>query len=245
MIPILLLMLLATQVFAGDNAGARIRVHPLGYVGVGPGQEITVTVEGEYLVGVQEWDLHVGLDPPEAFDRESVALDLAAGTSVDVRVLDSIIEWEAAAPVAHTGSGCLLGKLTLNTSAGYEPGAGAAVDITRVSVGPSSTDRDEFGGDHLWAAVVQINRPVVGDANGDLKITVADALRTLRMAVGGISICNTAEIPGCPDRTATVGDALRLLRYAVGVPEVLVPWVPTILLRNHAPRPLAPVDGRQ
>ena len=225
MVPILLILLLATSVCAGDNAGARFRVHPLGYVGIGPGQEITVTVEGDYLVGAHQWDVHVELDPPDAFDLESVALDLAAGTLVDVRVLDGTIEWEATAPVAHTGSGCLLGKLTLNTSAGYDAGAGAAVDITRVSVGPSSTDRDVFTDGQLWDVVVKINRPVLGDANGDLRITVADALRTLRVAIelaGPPGVCSTAELPGCPNLTPTVGDALRILRYAVGIRGVVL-----------------------
>ena len=225
MAPMLLILLLATSVLAGDNAGARFRVHPLGYVGVGPGQEITVIVEGDYLVRVHEWDIHVELDPPDAFDLESVALDLAAGTSVDVRVLDGVIEWEATAPVAHTGSGHLLGKLTLNTSARYDAGAGAAVDITGVSVGSSSTDRNEFGGDHLWDVVAKINRPVLGDANGDLTITVADALRTLRLAIGVIG-----DLPPCyrllpiepPCPGPTVGDALRILRYAVGVRGVVL-----------------------
>ena len=84
------MMLLATQVFAGDSVGAGPTASPPGYVEVGPGQQVAVSLEAG------------------DFD---------------------------------------LGTLTLTTSPDFGTDTEARIDIVRISLGPSSTDRDVFDTD--------------------------------------------------------------------------------------------------
>ena len=87
---ILLVLLLATRVCAGDDAGARFSASPPGHVEVGPGQQVAVSLEAG------------------DFD---------------------------------------LGTLTLTTSPDFGTDTEARIDIVRISLGPSSTDRDVFDTD--------------------------------------------------------------------------------------------------
>ena len=95
--------------------------------------------------------------------------------------------------------------------------------MSRISLGPSSTDRDVFESDDLIALVARVNGYLAGDVNGDLRITVADCLRALRIAVGAIpnpTECELAAVDVDGLCGVSVRDALRLLRYAVVIPGV-------------------------
>ena len=220
MISILLILLLATSVFAGDNAGAKFVGSPPGYVEVGPGQEIAVHLEADNLVGVKEYDILVELDPSDAF--ELIAWDPGTWTPTGVKVVDGAVEFGAATTEYFTGNDLTLGTLTLTTAADFTTDTEALIDVTRISLGPSSTDRDVFDTDDLSALVIRINS--FTDPNLPLYPSVGDAIRTLRIAVGLITDPTPEElakldVDGKPG--VTVGDALRLLRCAVGVPGVV------------------------
>ena len=240
-LPLAMLLLLATSgaVFAGDNAGAKFLASPPGVVEVGPGQELTVELEADNLVGVKQYGIVVTLDPPDAFDLDSITFATASdvldpedpdtwvpGTwiSPGVLLLDDGAELGAGNFTdAFTGSDFPLGTLTLTTAADFTADTEALIDITRISLGPTSTERDVFEIDDLTSLVVRINSFILGDVNGDLKISVGDALRTLRIAVGAISDPTPVELAAADVNGiagVSVGDALRLLRFAVGVPGV-------------------------
>ena len=143
------------------------------------------------------------------------------------------------------GDAILGGAIQVVRPNGYRPAAG---DNYRVATFPSHTgafvreDGFALGGgmtlettyapDSLILNAVQANVPLYGDLNGDGKITVADATRALRLAVG-LEIPSPAEVeagdvapqPGTGpkagqpygDGRITVADAIRLLRQTVGM----------------------------
>ena len=123
---------------------------------------------------------------------------------------------------AYTGYGYSLGMVAVTTAASFTTDTQAYIRVTRVSLGHFLTDRDVVGG-----AALQINGYILGDPTGSMPeggITVADALRTLRNAVGVMEATQEDSIWCGVDGKAgvTVGDALRFLRYAVGLPAVLL-----------------------
>jgi hypothetical protein len=69
--------------------------------------------------------------------------------------------------------------------------------------------------------------PLCGDANGDEKITAADALIALRTAVGSAS-CPVSVCDYTGDDKVAASDALAILRRAVGQSVTAnCPFVPT------------------
>ena len=236
-----LLLLASGAVFAGENAGAKFSASPPGLVEIGPGQEVTVELEADNVVGVKQYGLVVTLDPPDAFDLDSITFATASdvldpedpktwvsGTwiSPGVLLLDDGVELGAGNFTdAYTGSDFALGTLTLTTAADFTADTEALIDVTRISLGPSSTERDVFEIDDLTSVVVRLNSFILGDPTGDLKITVADALRTLRIAVGAIADPTAVELAAADVNGVagvSVGDALRILRFAVGVPGIIL-----------------------
>ena len=241
-LPLVMVLLLATSgaVFAGDNVGAEFSADPPGLPEVGPLEELTVELEADNLVGVKQYGILVEFDPPGAFDLESVTFATASdvldpedpdtwvpGTWVSpgVLLLDSGVELGAGNFTdAYTGSDFLLGTLSVTTAAGFSADTEALIDVTRISLGPSSTDRDVFEIDDLTSLVVRINSFIPGDPTQDGKVTVADALRTLRIAVGAIADPSAIELAAADVNGVagvSVGDALRILRFAVGVPGIV------------------------
>jgi len=84
----------------------------------------------------------------------------------------------------------------------------------------SDDEGDDLSDHYPVAAVFEYSRiPQCGDATSDGEITAADALRTLRVAVGA-GTCTQEVCDYTGDGQIASSDALAILRFAVGQPVV-------------------------
>lgn len=123
----------------------------------GPGQDVTVTFVAEGLTGVKQFEFLVAPSPAGAFDLEGASfatdspfITLPGG----VRREDNGRLRMGGASLANPVDGThTLGTLTLATSSSYNTFSEARLNVVRVSVGPTSTQRDTYEGDSLRLGV--------------------------------------------------------------------------------------------
>lgn len=149
----------------------------------------------------------------------------AAGVKVSamaVRESGDIVVAGSAIPLAHLSrNGSLLSladdpMLAAQARKLVVDGDGRVVAVGQVSSG-------ETGGafSALRLDVPSLECAACGEVTGDCKITAADALLTLKMAVGQLSPDLVADMDG--NQKLTAGDALAILRVSVGLVEPFQP----------------------
>jgi len=118
---------------------------------VGPGQTFDVDVLAFDLVGVEQYEIILELDPPEAFDlaNSSFANGLPSALTLGIEPPASGQLKSGAAILSGTPftGDEILGTFTLKTS--EEFANDATVLLGRVAIGSSSTEQDVFLGDDL------------------------------------------------------------------------------------------------
>ena len=153
-----LLLALAAAASAGDNAGATFSLTSADEItGVGPGETVTVQIAASGLVGVKQIDIYLAVSPASAFDLTATAHQAPVGF---IGLTPSVIGTDTVrigvANFAASATGDLdLGAITLTTSAAFTADTEATVSVASVSVGPSSSARDEFAD----LATITINPP--------------------------------------------------------------------------------------
>ena len=139
-------------------------------------------------------------------------------TGIEVSVLPAKLSYvEGKEDLDLTG-----GRIALT----YDNGSAKEIDLTEdmVSgfdnsvVGPQ-TLTVAYGGFTVTFEIEIVSRIVPGDVDGDEEVTVADALASLRAAIGLTQLegdaLAAADVDG--DGAVTVSDALRILRKAAGL----------------------------
>jgi hypothetical protein len=184
-IALTLFLALVSGAFAGANAGATFSLTSSSTIsGVGPGETVTLDIAGSGFVGIKNLDVYITVSDPAAFDLTSVTVapftgwfplagQLVSGTTDRVRVGAALL---GAGGV--DGDGAF--SVNINTAAGFSADTEATITVDLISVGPSSSDRDEFATDALGIAV-QLNPPV---SDPTLSASTATDVSTDFSAVG-------------------------------------------------------------
>lgn len=146
---IAVLLVLWGAAFAGDNAGVVISLDsPAEVSDVGAAGTIEVALSASGMVGVKQFDVILEVSPASAFDlTASTFLQNAALFTISPGVefpADGQVKSGAASFGAAADGDGALGTFTLTTSADFTADTEATITVSRVSVGPTSTDRDVF-----------------------------------------------------------------------------------------------------
>lgn len=165
MFPLAIAFLLALcgAAIAGDNAGVAVSIDGATEVSdVGAGATIEVALSGAGMVGVKQFDVTLEVSPADAFDLSATtfAQNAAAFTispGVEFPASGQVKSGAASFGAAVDGDASL-GTFTLTTAAGFTAGTEATIRVVRVSIGPTSTDRDVFESDALGLSVT-VNPP--------------------------------------------------------------------------------------
>ena len=122
------------------------------------GQEVTLVFSGRDLVDVRQLELIVDPTPPSAFDLESAAFTpenplVTLGKGVELIDGDRLRIGGASVTDPIEGDQ-QFGTFTLRMSEGFTSSMGAQLEVTFLSLGPTSTDRDEYRQENLGLGVV-------------------------------------------------------------------------------------------
>jgi len=156
------LFALCGAAFAGDNADVVISLDtPAEISDVGPGETVQVTLSAVGMVGVKQFDITLEVSPADAFDLSATIFDPSAflpgsiSPGAEFPAEGQVKSGAANFTSAKDGDGPL-GTFTLTTSDAI--GDSVVITVMRVSLGPTSTARDEFGADALGLSII-VNPP--------------------------------------------------------------------------------------
>ena len=156
------LLALCSASTAGDNAGVVVSMSGDTEIsGVGPGATVEVALSGAGMVGVKQFDVILTVSPADAFDLSSTTFAQNSAFTISPGVefpADGQVKSGAASFGAAVDGDAGLGTFTLTTSADFTSDTEATITVTRVSLGPSSTDRDVFDADALGLSIA-VNPP--------------------------------------------------------------------------------------
>ncbi len=163
-IALALFLALVSGAFAGDNAGATFSLTSSSTIaGVGPGETVTLDIAGSGFVGIKNLDVFITVSDGSGFDLASSSLTAFTGWFALPGQLVSGTDDQVRVGAALLGSGSVDGdasfQVSLVTSADFTSDTEATITVSLISVGPSSSDRDEFDTDALGLSV-GLNPPV-------------------------------------------------------------------------------------
>jgi len=153
--------------------------------------------------------------PPEYQGDAFVALHGSWNRSVPTGYKVIRIDFEQGKPVGEP-TDFITGWLTPNGKIWGRP-----VGLLVLNDGSLLVSEDGLG--TIWKVTYQAEQIVPGDANGDGRVTIEDAVLVLRHAVGMASLTEkgvkAADLwpAGAPDSRITLLDALAVLRRALGL----------------------------
>jgi hypothetical protein len=173
------LLALCSASTAGDNAGVVVSIDGDTEIsGVGAGATVEVALSAAGMVGVKQFDVTLTVSPADAFDLSSATFAQNSAFTISPGVefpADGQVKSGAASFGAAVDGDAGLGTFTLTTSAGFSSDTEATITVTRVSLGPSSTDRDVFDTDALGLSIT-VNPPAPPVIEPMLEaLTVTDA----------------------------------------------------------------------
>ncbi len=134
------------------------------------GQEVALLFSGRKLNDIRQVELILELIPASAFDLESAAFapeDPFVTFGSGVEPLDNGRLRLGGASVSETIEGDhQFGTFTVRTSDGFNSQTETRIEVNFLSLGPSSTDREEYQHEDLGLGVVVSAGDVVTDADG-------------------------------------------------------------------------------
>ena len=148
LLPLLALLLaLANAASAGDNAGAAFSLKSADKIAeVGPGETVTMQIAASGLVGVKEIEIFLAVSPASAFDLAATAFEVP--TAWIAPGPPSIVSTDTA-PTARAN----FFSAALTTAADFTFETEATITVEKISIGPSSSERDEFDGGDLALSI--------------------------------------------------------------------------------------------
>lgn len=127
---------LAAAASAGDNASATFSLTSGEEIAsVGPGETVTVQIGASDLVGVKQIDIFLDVSPASAFDLAATAYEVPTSWLANG---PPVVETDAVGTTANYFSA------TLTAATGFSDETNATITVEKISVGPSSSERDEF-----------------------------------------------------------------------------------------------------
>ena len=134
-----------------------IRIEEDRFTATGPSQEVVLTFAAQGMIDVKQFELRLEIDPANALAFEGSSF---AATEPFINPLGIVLTEEG---LWHTGGASItqtkkgddiLGTLTLRTGDGFDAGMQVQVRVAFFSLGPSSSDRDDFTAADLNMGVV-------------------------------------------------------------------------------------------
>nr|ADI17520.1 hypothetical protein [uncultured bacterium HF0130_06E03] len=154
------LLALSGAAIAGDNAGVVIGLggdSEISDVGAGASVEVAITAAG--MVGVKQFDVTLQVSPADAFDLSGSATFAPAAPFTISPGVEYPADGEVKSGAASFGGAAdgdgALGAFTLKMAEGFNADTEATITVSRVSLGPSSSERDVFEP----ALVITVNPP--------------------------------------------------------------------------------------
>ncbi len=122
------------------------------------GQEVTLLFSGRDLMDIRQLELIIEPIPPSAFDLESAVFTpteplVTLGKGVEVIDGDRLRLGGASVSESIEGDQ-QFGTFTLRTSEGFTSETSAQIEVTFLSLGPTSSDREEYDQENLGLGVV-------------------------------------------------------------------------------------------
>ena len=155
-------IVLAGVAFAGDNENVTFSTtSDTEVIGVGAGGTVSLNVTASGMVGVSQYDMTIEVTPADAFDLGATAFTAAEDF---IAPGQEVGEGTVKLGAAILGDGALdgdasIGDLVLTASGSFSESTEATITVTMVSLGPSSTHRDEFDADAIGISII-VNPPV-------------------------------------------------------------------------------------
>jgi hypothetical protein len=151
------LLALSGAAIAGDNAGVEVGIGSETEISdVGSGATIDVTITAAGMVGVKQFDVILEVSPVDAFDIGGAGFAPNAPFTISPGV-ENPAEGQVKSGAASFGGAAdgdgSLGTFTLKMAEGFDADTEATITVMRVSLGPSSTDRDVFEPEALTISV--------------------------------------------------------------------------------------------
>jgi hypothetical protein len=176
-----LLLALVAAASAGDNAGATFSLTSAATVsGVVDGSTVEVAIAADGLVGIKQLDVTIEVSPADAFDLTGVTMTLGTEMAPGVwfplagQLVDGTTNQVRVGAASFGASVTGATSFTVNVPASGTP-VDASVSVALISVGPSSSDRDEFADTGI---AVSVNPPVAeptltatGDTDASLEFS--------------------------------------------------------------------------
>ena len=134
-----------------------IRIEENRFTATGPGQEIVLTFAAQGMIDVKQFELRLEIEPANALAFEGSSF---AATEPFINPLGIVLTEEG---LWHTGGASItetkkgddiLGTLTLRTGDGFDADMQVQVRVAFFSLGPSSSDRDNYAAADLNMGVV-------------------------------------------------------------------------------------------
>ncbi len=137
---------------SGGFAG-RILIAGQGWPVSTSAQDLSLTFQMEGLAGVRQFELRVQPEPANAFDMDT-AIFAAAQPFVTpfasgIQIEGNVMRMGGASLGAGVDGTAALGTLTIRTSSSFNSFTDARLVVTLLSIGPSSSQRDEYQSETL------------------------------------------------------------------------------------------------
>lgn len=163
-IALALFLALVSGAFAGANAGATFSLTSATTIsGVGPGETVTLDIAGSGFVGIKNLDVFITVSDGANFDLTATTMTAFAGWFPLAGQPVSGTTDQVRVGAALLGAGGVDGdgnfSVNMQTSDSFTTDTEATITVSLISVGPSSSDRDEFDAAALGLAV-GLNPPV-------------------------------------------------------------------------------------
>ena len=134
-----------------------IRIEESQFTATGPGQEIVLTFAAQGMIDVKQFELRLAIEPAHAlaFEGSSFATTEPFINPLGIVLTEEGLWHTGGASITQTKKGDdILGTLTLRTSDDFDAGVPVQVRVTFFSLGPNSSDRDDYTAADLNMGVV-------------------------------------------------------------------------------------------
>jgi large repetitive protein len=165
-----------------------LSISPASLTGVRPGDEVELTVSGVGLSEVKQFAITLEVSPEDAFDLPATTFSpneiFTIAPGVDFLSLGRVQSGAAslAGPIEGDAE---LGTFKLHMSSNFNSSTSAIIKVAAISIGPTSTDRDNFSEDELGLGLLinsqdgelQDNNRPIANAGEDVVAHVGDLIQ--------------------------------------------------------------------
>ena len=150
----------------GGADGTTIAIEQSTFTGIGAGETVSITFLASGMVGVAQYSITLDVSNREHFDLDATTFEAGLSGFFSPGVVfgdDGRVTLGAGRFRGATDGSGALGTVTFQTSSTFTTDSEATIQVARVTIGASATDREEFEADDLNLSVT-INSAEGGEA---------------------------------------------------------------------------------